>query len=125
MPLQGSCGKVGLVAVPFRPSEIVDLAARRLRAARLALGVLQQDMARACGAEPNRWSNWEKARTLPDPLVIAQAQLLYGISLDWVYAGDPGNLPGRILDRIRTEHPELLERVSAPAAPAPARRATG
>ena len=82
-------------------------------------------MARACGAEPNRWSNWEKARTLPDPVVIARAQQLYGVSLDWVYAGDPRNLPGRILDFIRLHQPELLEATSAstPAAP-PVRQAS-
>ena len=68
----------------------------------------QQDLARACGAEPNRWSNWEAARTLPDPLVMARAQALFGISLDWIYAGDPGHLPQKVFAGIQARYPELL-----------------
>lgn len=108
MPLQAASGSFHLMAVPFRPSQAVHQAARRLKAARDALGMQQQDLARACGAEPNRWSNWEAARTLPDPLVIARAQSLFGISLDWIYAGDPGNLPAKLFVAIQEQHPELL-----------------
>jgi transcriptional regulator with XRE-family HTH domain len=110
------------MAVPFRPSQAVNLAARRLRAAREALAMQQQDLARACGAEPNRWSNWEAARTLPDPLVIARAMALFGISLDWIYAGDPGHLPVKIFNGIQERYPELLD-ANPPEAPVRTRRA--
>ena len=123
MPSHNGSGSVRLMAVPFRPSQAVHLAARRLRAAREALGMQQQDMARACGAEPNRWSNWEAARTLPDALVMARAMVLFGVSLDWIYAGDPGHLPVKIFAGIQDRHPELLQPAADPAEPTPARRA--
>lgn len=119
MPLQPASGTFRLMAVPFRPSQAVNQAARRLKAAREALAMQQQDLARACGAEPNRWSNWEAARTLPDPLVMARAQALFGISLDWIYAGDPGHLPTKIFVGIQERHPELL---SGEELPPPERR---
>ena len=97
-----------LVPLPQRPSDVVENAAARLRAAREALGIQQQDMARACGSEPQRWNNWEAGRSLPDAVVLIRAHALYGISLDWVYAGDPRNLPGRLLDALRTRRPDLM-----------------
>jgi transcriptional regulator with XRE-family HTH domain len=96
------------MAISERPSEAVQGAGTRLRAAREALGVSQQDMARACGAEPQRWSNWEAGRHLADPLVMVRAAQLYGISLDWVFAGDARNLPGRLLSLLMARDPELL-----------------
>lgn len=120
MPAQGPGARLTLVPLPFRPSEAVTFAARRLRAVREALGVQQQDMARACGAEPNRWSNWESARTLPDPLVMARAQALFGISLDWIYAGDPSNLPFKVVDALRRDYPDLITaRADDGSSPAP------
>ncbi|MBR0651369.1 helix-turn-helix transcriptional regulator [Roseomonas terrae] len=108
MTLQVTGAIIRVMSIPERPSDAVDGAATRLRAAREVLGVQQQDMARACGAEPQRWSNWESARHLPDALVMVRAHQLYGISLDWVYAADPKNLPGRLLDGLRARFPELL-----------------
>lgn len=96
------------MAISERPSEALIAAGGRLRAAREALGISQQDMARACGAEPQRWSNWEAGRHLPDPLVMVRAAQVYGISLDWVFAGDPRNLPGRLLSLLMQRDPELL-----------------
>jgi transcriptional regulator with XRE-family HTH domain len=108
MTLQVTGAIIRVMSIPERPSEAIDGAAARLRAARIVLGVAQQDMARACGAEPQRWNNWEKALHLPDPLVMARAQQLYGVSLDWVYVADPRNLPGRLLDGLREQFPQML-----------------
>lgn len=96
------------MSISERPSEAVAAAGGRLRAAREALGVSQQDMARACGSEPQRWSNWEAGRHLADPLVMVRAAQIYGISLDWVFAADPRNLSGRILSVLMQRDPELL-----------------
>ena len=49
----------------------------------------------------------------------AQVQRLFGVSLDWIYAGDPSNLPKRIFDAAREKYPELFEEQPPP------RRANG
>jgi transcriptional regulator with XRE-family HTH domain len=108
MTLQVNGAILRIMSIPERPSEAVNGAAARLRAARLVLGVPQQDMARACGAEPQRWNNWEKAAHLPDPIIMVRAHIIYGISLDWVYAGDARNLPGRLIDGLRRRFPHLI-----------------
>jgi len=102
------CVRLHLVSVPFRPSEAVTLAARRLRAAREALGMEQKEIALAAGAQPNRWNNWERGISLPDPLVMARCQVLFGISLDWIYVGDPGHLPTKVFHHIQLKAPELV-----------------
>lgn len=104
------------MSLPTRPTDVLVSAGVRLRAAREALGLPQQELARACGTEPQRWSNWENGRHLPDPIVLVRAAQLFGISLDWVFAGDPRNLPGGLMARLSTLRPDLMG--SAPPAPA-------
>ncbi len=65
----------------------------RLRAARLALGLTQKDLYEPLGVKPATWNHWESGKRLPDPLVMAKLKDMLGISMDWIYAGDPSALP--------------------------------
>lgn len=113
-----------VVPIAERPSEVVTRAGLRLRAAREALGLSQQDMARACGAEPNRWSNWEGGRHLPDPLVMARALALFGVSLDWIFVGRLSGMPFRLAQALATSSAHLVADDVAEM-PAPGQRAAG
>lgn len=65
----------------------------RLRAVRLALGLTQKDLYEPLGVKAATWNHWESGKRLPDPLVMAKLKEMHGISMDWIYAGDPSALP--------------------------------
>lgn len=65
----------------------------RLRAARLALGLTQKDLYEPLGVKAATWNHWESGKRMPDPLVMAKLKEMYGITLDWIYSGDPSALP--------------------------------
>ena len=65
----------------------------RLRAVRLALGLTQKDLYEPLGVKAATWNHWESGKRLPDPLVMVKLKEMHGISMDWIYAGDPSALP--------------------------------
>ena len=120
MTHQVRCGYLRLVPKLERPADVVVKAGLRLRAIRDALGLQQEDMAEACGAAQNRWSNWERGDHPPDALVMARARVIYGVSLDWIYVGVADGLPMRLAQHLARTVPELVASASeAAAAPAP------
>ena len=76
-----------------RPKHILDQVAARLIAGRESLGLTPTDICRALDIGQTTWSNWEAGLNLPDPLVMSRVQHRFGISLDWIYAGDPRGMP--------------------------------
>lgn len=73
---------------------------QRLRKTREALGVRAADLCRAIDCEPNRWSQYEngtRAITMPMAIRLCEA---YGLTLDWIYRGDPAGLPVRLHQKL-------------------------
>jgi len=73
-------------------SELVEIG-NRLKTARIALGLSQKELCDALDVKPATWNHWETGKRIPDPLVMKDLYLLRGITLGWIYAGDPKWLP--------------------------------
>lgn len=79
---------------PERPSEIKIQAGLRLRAARLALEIMRQDvMAARLNVPLNTYNHWELGKRLPDPLAMVRLFNLFGVGPDWIYAGSMRAIP--------------------------------
>lgn len=70
--------------------------ARRLKSTREAIDVTAAELCRAIDCRPNRWSQYEGGeRPITLPVAIRLCEV-YGLTLDWVYRGDPEGLPARL-----------------------------
>ena len=98
---------------PF--SEIMAGYGVRLRVARKALGLTARALCTELNVEPGRWSHWENERHPPDVAVMLALKRRHGISLDWVFAGDPDRLPWHIANGIlvQASHPDAPAAVRA------------
>ena len=77
------------------PTSVSAIAARLIQT-REALGLTQTELCRSSGIERNTYNQWEKGRNRPD---LDKAFLLcetFGLTLDWIYRGDPSGLPSRL-----------------------------
>lgn len=75
---------------------------RRLRAARQALGLTQQEMADVAGLSgANAISQWESGAKRINPFGMAKIKARWGISLDFVYAGDISSLPHKLVAEVQ------------------------
>lgn len=73
---------------------------KRLRQTREAMALKAVDICRAIDIEPNRWSQYESGTR---PVTMAVAIRLceaYGLTLDWIYRGDPSGLPVRLHQKL-------------------------
>lgn len=73
---------------------------RRLRLTREALDLRQHEFGSLIGMLPNAYSMVEGGKRL---LSIEDALSLtdhHGLTMDWIYKGDPGNLPVRLFKAI-------------------------
>ena len=76
--------------------------AARLRVTRQAFGMGQYDFADRAGIAGNTYNQYEQAKkrpTIENALALCRA---YGLTLDWVYAGDPSGLPYKVADAIKS-----------------------
>lgn len=74
--------------------------AKRLVMTREALGVTAAQICRAIDCKPNRWSQYETGErpiTLAISIRFCEA---YGLTLDWIYRGDPSGLPVRLHQKL-------------------------
>ena len=71
----------------------VALAGARLRAARKALHISQKAVCAAINVEQSTYSQWETGKHLVDPLAATRIKEHFGITLDWIFAGDLSALP--------------------------------
>ena len=69
---------------------------RRLKQARIALGLIQKEISQSLGVKYATWNHWETGKRIPDPLAMKDFYLKYGITMEWVYAGDPKGLPYKL-----------------------------
>ena len=76
---------------PAHPPQIE--AGRRLRAARKALGLTQREIAEVGGVTPHGVSQWESGAKRINPFAMVRIKARWGISLDFVFAGDISGLP--------------------------------
>lgn len=79
----------------------------RLRRARLAAGLTQEDVARDFLRSRQAVSSWEAGRTLPNVLELRELAILYGASTDLILIGieDAEGEANRVLARVREPHP--------------------
>lgn len=87
---------------PGMARTIKDVAAR-LAMTQVAMEISSADLCRETGVKPNQWSqflNPDKKRRI----TLAAAYKLkdkYGITLEWIYDGDPSKLPHEIRVKLR------------------------
>jgi len=79
-----------------RPLEI----AYRLLKSREALGKTQTELARELHIAQNRWSQYETGRRIITVDIAILLADIYGIGLDWVYRGDPNDLPAELRSKV-------------------------
>ena len=84
-----------------RPQDYLVAVGRRLRVTRLALGATAVEMCREIDAGPKAYSQWENGNRLFDVLAAVRLKERYGVTLDWIYGGDPAGLPARLAKQVR------------------------
>lgn len=86
---------------------------KRLKWTRLALQKMQQgppssmEFAQSIGLSKGRYSNFEQGVSMLPPDVAVRICQKYGVSLNWLYAGDETWLPSNFqnkLDEVRAGH---------------------
>lgn len=75
--------------------------AMRLRLTREVIGSTQVAFAERAGLRPNAYTQYETAINRPSLEAAAKLVHTYQLTLDWIYLGDPSNLPARIADGIK------------------------
>jgi transcriptional regulator with XRE-family HTH domain len=122
-----------------RPSELKMMAALRLRAARMALGIERQEaLANKLKVTASAYNNWETGARMPDIAAMVRLWEATGIGPDWIYAGSLNGVPYSMAERLKecsaevgavvggavAEWPMAAERAALPkpAAAVPARR---
>ena len=71
----------------------IEAIAHRLRATRAALGLEQAPFCRRAGIAPNTYNQFERAKGRPSLDMALKLCDAYGLTLDWIYRGDPSGLP--------------------------------
>ena len=87
------------VTVPEETSRIAI--GERLRLTRMALGLSQAEFCRGAELETNTYNQYEKGRNQIRLDMAIRLVRAYRITLDWIYLGDPSNIPSGIHDKIR------------------------
>jgi transcriptional regulator with XRE-family HTH domain len=84
---------VALVPKPHREEPELKEIGRRLAATRLALGYTQDELADEIGVSRSAYGNWEQGSRPPDYAAMRRLKKRFQVPLDWVYDGDPAQLP--------------------------------
>lgn len=69
---------------------------QRLRLTREALRLGQAEFAARANMAPNTYNQFEQGTRLISPQKAAVLCDVYSLTLDWLYRGDPGNLPYKL-----------------------------
>ena len=76
-------------------------AAKRLVQTQEALELTNAAISEKIGIAANRWSQYRTGdRTMPHNVLVSLKEQ-FGVTSDWILAGDPSGLPQRIYARIR------------------------
>jgi ribosome-binding protein aMBF1 (putative translation factor) len=84
------------VDMPMTPKNV----GRRLLRTREALGLSQAEFCRQIGVERNLYNPFEKGRRRITIGVAMKIRDRYGITLDWIYAGEPHALPSDLYHKL-------------------------
>jgi DNA-binding XRE family transcriptional regulator len=84
------------VDMPVTPKTI----GRRLLRTRQALKLSQAEFCRQIGVERNLYNPFEKGRRRITIDVAMKIRDRYGVTLDWIYAGDPHDLPSELYHQL-------------------------
>ena len=84
-----------------------EAVATRLRATREAFGLGQNEFARRAGIASNTYNQYEQAKNLIRLDFANQICDTYGVTLDWIYRGDPSGLPVRIANLLHNAEPAV------------------
>jgi transcriptional regulator with XRE-family HTH domain len=84
------------VDMPVTPKTI----GRRLLRTRQALKLSQAEFCRQIGVERNLYNPFEKGRRRITIDVAMKIRDRYGVTLDWIYAGDPHALPSGLYHQL-------------------------
>lgn len=86
--------------------------AARLRALRKSVADSQADLCRRLGIATNTWNQYERMKGSPDLAHALKIAETLGVTLDWIYFGDPSGLPhwlaieiGKRLDEPMADEP--------------------
>lgn len=79
-----------------RPEQI----GARLRKLRDAVGINQASMAKTLGITQSAWSQYESGSRRITLEVSASAAARFGVTLDWIYRGDPSGLPMKLAELL-------------------------
>lgn len=74
----------------------------RLLLTREAMGLNQAELCRRTGLNPNTYNQWETGKQRPDLDYAYQLVDNLGITLDWIYLGSMGAIPGDLANKIGT-----------------------
>lgn len=75
--------------------------AGRLAVTREALGINAAELCRQAKIAPNAWSQFESGNRMITTRQAVKLCETYGLTLDWIYRGDPAGLPQRVFEKIR------------------------
>jgi len=76
--------------------------ARRLKLSRAALGIEdQRDFGEGAGLEQSLYNRFETGKRLLTLQAALKLCEVYGLTLDWLYRGDPSGLPYTLATRLR------------------------
>jgi transcriptional regulator with XRE-family HTH domain len=84
-----------------RPTEYVTEVGIRLRAARIATGLNQRQMADKLGVKRGTYNRWEMGDQLIDPYVAVRMAQRYRITMDYIYHGDESGLSEEFVKKIK------------------------
>jgi transcriptional regulator with XRE-family HTH domain len=74
---------------------------RRLRLTREALRLTQREFASKAGIATNTYGQYETGTRLISPKRAIDLCDSYGLTLDWIYRGEPGDLPYKLANAIK------------------------
>jgi transcriptional regulator with XRE-family HTH domain len=74
---------------------------RRLRLTREALRLTQREFAERAGIATNTYGQYEVGTRLISPKRAIELCETHSLTLDWIYRGDPGDLPYKLAAAIR------------------------
>ncbi len=96
------------------PNQLLQAVGLRLTATRLALSLTQEAMARAIGVERNAYANWEGGTRLAQVPAMLRLMQRFGISLDWIYAGQLRSVPFEVAQQLVAQATALGAPVDVP-----------
>lgn len=110
---------------PHKSSELRDLMAARLKAARMAYSENAAAFAEQVGVSKQTLYKYEVGKSFPDEFFIVKFSQLTGCPPDWLFLGRiTADMPATMAARIAVLAPELVASVSETAVQAEAARRT-